>query len=217
MRATFTTPVRVLLVDDHQVVRVGLRALLRQDEGFEVVGEAHSVATAVQQATVHQPDVVLLDVRLPDGSGLEACRQIRERCRNTRVIFLTSFADDEAILATISAGADGYLLKEIDWDALVRSIRTVMSGQSILDVGVKERVSRQLSSPKPRHDTAGLSYQEQRVLMLLSKGQTNKEIAAALGLSDKTVKNYVSHIFSKLHVSRRSQAAAFYLEQHRSQ
>lgn len=206
-------PIQLLLVDDHKVVRVGLRTLLGGTERIRVVGEAETMESAITEAARLKPDVVLMDVRLPDGTGIEACREIRAARPETRVLFLTSFADDAAVMATIFAGADGYLLKEIDEDALIRSIETVAAGRSILDPAVTQRVlakMREQSAPPTEHKRESLSPQEQKVLALVAEGQTNKEIAAALGLSDKTVRNYLSNIFQKLQVSRRSQAAAIY-------
>lgn len=206
-------PIRLLLVDDHKVVRVGLRTLLGGTGRIQVVGEAETMVDAVTEAARLKPDVVLMDVRLPDGSGIEACREIRAARAETRVLFLTSFADDDAVLATIFAGADGYLLKEIDEDALMRAIETVAEGRSILDSAVAQRMLAKLkahSAPPAASQNDSLSPQEQKVLALVAGGQTNKEIAAALGLSDKTVRNYLSNIFQKLQVTRRSQAAAIY-------
>ena len=206
--------IRLLLVDDHKVVRSGVKALLSATGNIEVVGEAGTVTDAVSVAARLKPDVVLMDVRLPDGSGIDACREIRTARPGTRVLFLTSFADDDAVLATILAGAAGYLLKEIDEEALIRAIETVAAGGSILDTSVTQRV---LARIKDQASTPGdqkgvdLSPQEQKVVALVAEGQTNKEIAMALGLSDKTVRNYLSNIFQKLQVSRRSQAAALYV------
>ncbi len=208
-----TNPIQLLLVDDHKVVRVGLRTLLGGIEHIQVVGEAETTASAIREAARLEPDVVLMDVRLPDGSGIEACREIRAARPETRVLFLTSFADDDAVMATIFAGADGYLLKEIDEDALIRAIETVAGGRSILDPAVTQRMLAKMkehSVPPAKSKEESLSPQEQKVLALVAEGQTNKEIAAALGLSDKTVRNYLSNIFQKLQVSRRSQAAAHY-------
>jgi two-component system, NarL family, response regulator DevR len=205
--------IRLLLVDDHKVVRSGVKALLSGTGNIDVVGEAGTAADAVSLAARLKPDLVLMDVRLPDGSGIDACREIRTARQETRVLFLTSFADDDAVLATILAGADGYLLKEIDEDGLIRAIETVAAGRSILDPSVTQRVlariKDQASTGREQKGT-DLSPQEQKVVALVAEGQTNKEIAVALGLSDKTVRNYLSNIFQKLQVSRRSQAAALY-------
>ena len=208
-----TRDIRLLLVDDHEVLRLGLRTLFTEAGGFHVVGEAGTMTEAIAQGLALTPDVVLMDVRLPDGSGIEACREIRTGHPETRVLFLTSFADDDAVLDTILAGADGFLLKEVSGDELMRAVRSVASGQSILDPGVTRRV---LTKVKSLSATAGegkqqpLAAQEQRVLALVAEGKTNKEIAAALTLSEKTVGNYLSNIFQKLHVSRRSQAAVYF-------
>jgi len=205
--------IRLLLVDDHKVVRSGVKALLSGTGNIDVVGEAGTVVEAVSVAARLKPDLVLMDVRLPDGSGIDACREIRTARPETRVLFLTSFADDDAVLATILAGADGYLLKEIDEDGLIRAIETVAAGSSILDPSVTQRVLTRIKDQASRageQKGADLSPQEQKVVALVAEGQTNKEIAVALGLSDKTVRNYLSNIFQKLQVSRRSQAAALY-------
>lgn len=208
-------PVRLLIVDDHNVVRLGLRTLLSRHTGFEVVGEAGTVSAALEETGRTQPDVVLMDVRLPDGNGFDACRQIRKSHPETRVLFLTSFADEEIVLESIDAGGDGYLLKEIDEENLVRAVINVAAGQSILDPAVTRRVLERVKNPdalagKDRLET--LSPQERRVLALVAEGKTNKEIGIALGLSDKTVKNYLSNILEKLQLSRRSQAAAFFVQ-----
>ncbi|HEX7766882.1 MAG TPA: response regulator transcription factor [Nitrospira sp.] len=205
--------VRLLLVDDHEVVRVGLRTVLTQHEHVTVVGESSTVADAVRDAARLKPDVILMDVRLPDGSGVDACRDILAAHPHIRVIFLTSYADDDSVLAAVLAGAHGYVLKEIDSAALLRAVHAVAEGHSILDPSVTERALKWLrgigkgSAPSR---TEPLSPQEERVLALVTEGQTNKEIATALSLSDKTVKNYLANVFQKLRVTRRAQAAAFF-------
>jgi len=203
----------LLLVDDHEVVRVGLRTVLHQNQGIEIVGEAGSRAQAVRAARRLHPDVILMDVRLPDGSGVEACREILADSPATRVIFLTSYTDDDSVLAAVLAGASGYVLKEIDSAALIRAIRTVSSGQSILEPAVSQRALDWIKAV-PTSDgltrTSSLSPQEEKVLALVAEGLTNKEIASSLNLSDKTVKNYLANMFQKLHISRRAQAAAFF-------
>ncbi|MFM1943907.1 MAG: hypothetical protein RI897_2889 [Verrucomicrobiota bacterium] len=207
--------IRILIVDDHRVVRSGLRALLEHHSGIEVVGEAGTVSEAIQQTLSLRPNLVLMDVRLPDGRGYEACRQIRHEAPDTRVLFLTSVADEELVIESLDAGADGYLLKEIDEDALVRGIRDVAAGRSILDPAVTRQVLGRTRSGSPatgREKLQTLSPQEKRVLALVAEGKTNKEIALDLGLSDKTVKNYFSNLLDKLQLSRRSQAAAFYVQ-----
>jgi two-component system, NarL family, response regulator DevR len=212
MTQTETKRIRLLLVDDHEMVRVGLRTVLARFPQIQIVAEAGSVAAAVAEAKQTKPDVVLLDIRLPDGTGYEACRQIREAELEARVLILTAFADDETVLRSIQAGADGYLLKEINAEGLVSAIDQVASGKSILDPAVVSRVMRQVQALS--NGTKGkmelLSAQEHRVLALVAEGKTNKEIGLALGLSDKTVKNYLSNILDKLQLSRRSQAAAFF-------
>lgn len=210
-----TATIRLLIVDDHEVVRVGLRTLLESAPGIEVIGDAGTVASAVEEAARTTPDVILLDVRLPDGTGFDACRKIQEVSPHTRILILTSFADDDLIFQAISAGVDGYLLKEIDAPGLVQSITKVASGQSILDPSVTKRVLSRIKSgsePKPKGKIDLLSPQERRILARVARGLTNKEIAADLGLSDKTVKNYLSNAMEKLQMSRRSQAAAFYVQ-----
>jgi two-component system, NarL family, response regulator DevR len=204
---------RLMLVDDHEVLRLGLKTLFTEAGGFEVIAEAGTVAMAVEQGRRLRPDLVLMDVRLPDGSGVEACRDIRASSPGTRVLFLTSFGDDEAVLGTILAGADGFLLKEVSGEELIRAVRTVASGRSILDPGITQRVmakvkSLSVSSGENKQET--LAPQERRVLALVAEGKTNKEIAAALDLSEKTIGNYLSNIFQKLHVTRRSQAAVYF-------
>ena len=182
--------IRLLLVDDHMVVRSGLKMLLGASEHLCVVGEAATQQAAISEAARLEPDIVLMDVRLPDGTGIEACREIRSARPETRVLFLTSFADDEALLATFLAGGQGYLLKEIDEQGLIRSIEAVAGGQSILDAAMTERIFTQASAPAPAgtSPTEALSQQEHKVLALVAEGQTNKQIAAALGLSDKTLR-----------------------------
>jgi len=215
MLTTKTQAIRVLLVDDHEVIRVGLRTVLGQTQGVAVVGEAGTMAEAVQQAQRLKPDVILMDVRLPDGSGIDACREILGALPGTRVIFLTSYADDDSVLAAVLAGAHGYVLKEIDSPALLEAIRSVAKGQSILDSHVTEQALRWLRGLHDLPATSGtdqLSTQEERVVALVAEGKTNKEIAAALGLSDKTVKNYLANVFQKLRITRRAQAAAFFVK-----
>ena len=196
--------IRLLLVDDHEVVRAGLCALLGDIEGLRIAGEAGTVAEAIDQAARLRPDVVLMDLRLPDGSGLDACREILSNAPQTRILFLTSHSDEQAVMSTVLAGAAGYVLKDIGHQALVAAIRDAAAGRPILDARVTQPVITRLNSVE------ALSTQERRVLALVVDGKTNKEIGAALGLSDKTVKNYLSNAFQKLGVSRRSQAAALF-------
>ena len=209
---TVTRPLRLLVVDDHEVVRQGLVALLDRREGFEVVAEAGTVTEAVEQAHRHEPDIVIMDVRLPDGSGVEACREIRAERPATRVVMLTSYPDEEAVLSAIVAGASGYLLKQIRARDLVSALEAVGRGESLLDPAVTEKVLervRRIATGGAADELAALTPQEKKILLLVAEGKTNKEIAAEVFLSDKTVKNYVSSILSKLNLQRRAQAAAF--------
>ena len=208
-------PIRLLLVDDHQVVLVGLRTVLHNRQGITVVGEAGSRADAVRVAKRLKPDIILMDVRLPDGSGVEACRDILARHPATRVIFLTSFADDEFALAAVLAGAQGYVLKNIDADLLVQSIHAVFKGQSLLSPALTQRALNWVKAGSAQVGPVrkqSLAPQEERVLALVADGLTNKEIAATMQLSDKTVKNYLSNMFQKLQISRRAQAATFFVK-----
>ena len=208
---------RLLLVDDHQVVLLGLQALFSSVQDFEIVGTARNAAQAMAEFARLLPDVVLLDVRLPDRSGFEVCREMKRTVPGARVVILTSHADDEIVLKAITAGADGYLLKEIDTAHLITSIQKVGAGESILDPAISKSVMELLrsgrSSNRPADRFEQLSPQERRILEQVSKGKTNKEIAMEMSLSDKTVKNYFSNILEKLQMSRRSQAAAFFVEQ----
>ena len=210
------TVLRLLVVDDHEIVRQGLVALLDRRPGFEVVAQAGSVAESIDQARRHRPDIVVMDVRLPDGSGVEACRAIRAELPGTRVIMLTSFPDDEAVLSAIVAGASGYLLKQIRARDLVAALEAVGRGESLLDPAVTERVLervRRIAAGDTGDGLSVLTPQERKILMLVAEGKTNKEIAADVFMSDKTVKNYVSSILSKLNLERRAQAAAFVAKQ----
>lgn len=212
--------IRLLLVDDHEVVRLGLRALFNRTGTVRVVGEAGTMESAVAEALRLKPDVVLMDVRLPDGDGIEACRDIRAECPDIRVLFLTSYSDEAAVLSTIFAGAAGFLLKEIGGSALVQAVEAVARGQSIFAPAAIQRMIAQMhpGSPdeKPSPDDA-LSARDERILAFVAEGKTNKEIAAELGLSDKTIKNLLSVIFQKLQISRRSQAAALFVRRAASQ
>ena len=208
--------VKVLLVDDSEVVRAGLRTLLGTDPHIDVIAEAVNVATGVEASVRLKPDVVLLDIRLPDGTGIDACREILKRDPNIRILILTSVIDDVIVDDAIRAGAHGYLLKEIDGRGLVNAIRDVAAGKSILDPAVTARVMKLVKTGGSSRDTfATLSPQEKRVLALIAEGCTNKEVAMKLGLSEKTVKNYLSTVFEKLHVSRRAEAAVIYAQEQR--
>ena len=209
---TVARPLRLLVVDDHEVVRQGLVALLDRRQGFEVVAEAGTAAEAVEQARRYEPDIVVMDVRLPDGSGVEACREIRADRAATRVVMLTSYPDEEAVLSAIVAGASGYLLKQVRARDLVAALEAVGRGESLLDPAVTEKVLervRRIATGAAADDLAALTTQEQKILLLVAEGKTNKEIASEVFLSDKTVKNYVSSILSKLNLERRAQAAAY--------
>ena len=209
---TPATQHRLLVVDDHEVVRQGLVAMLDRRPGFQVVAEAGNAAEAVEMARRFKPDLVVMDVRLPDGSGIEACREIRAEFPETRVVMLTSYPDEEAVFSAIVAGASGYLLKQIRARDLVSALEAVGRGESLLDPAVTEKVLervRRIATGGKSDDLAQLTAQEQKILLLVAEGKTNKEIAAEVFLSDKTVKNYVSSILSKLNLQRRAQAAAF--------
>jgi two-component system, NarL family, response regulator DevR len=205
---------RVLICDDHEVVREGLRTLLSRRQDLAVVGEAGTMQEAIETAAKAKPDVVIMDVRLPDGSGVEACRAIREARPETHVIMLTSYADDEALFASIIAGASGYLLKQTRGQAVVDAIQAVAQGRSLLDPDVTGKVLERVRRGREQEDPAiaSLTDQERKVLEQLAEGKTNREIGTALFLSEKTVKNYVSRILDKLGLSRRAQAAAYMAE-----
>jgi len=205
-------PLRLLVVDDHEVVREGLVALLSRRDEFQVVAEAGTVAESLAAARRFEPDLVIMDVRLPDGSGIEACREIRAEFPTMRIVMLTSYPDEEAVLSAILAGASGYLLKQIRGRDLVTALEAVGRGDSLLDPAVTERVLervRRIANGDERDELSDLTAQERKILRLVADGKTNKEIAAEVFLSDKTVKNYVSSILSKLNLQRRAQAAAF--------
>ncbi len=210
--------ISILLVDDSELVRTGLRTLLtsRADEPtFKIIGEAHSVASAIAECNQHKPHVVLLDIRLPDGTGFEACRRILADLPETRILILTSVIDDNLVYEAMSSGAHGYLLKEINAQALQQAITDVAAGKFILDPAVTSRVLHLVRNGAPQSEKdklSQLSAQERRVLALVADGKTNKEIADDMSLSDKTVKNYLSNIFEKLQITRRSQAAVFYAQ-----
>jgi DNA-binding NarL/FixJ family response regulator len=211
------TQLRLLVVDDHEVVRQGLVAMLERRPNFQVVAEAGTVAESIEMARRHKPDLVVMDVRLPDGSGIEACREIRAELPDTRVVILTSYPDEEAVFSAIVAGASGYLLKQVRGRDLVAALESVGRGESLLDPAVTEKVLervRRIATGGGTDELAQLTAQEQKILLLVAEGKTNKEIAAEVFLSDKTVKNYVSSILSKLNLQRRAQAAAFVAKRH---
>ena len=202
-------PTRIFLLDDHEIVRRGLRELLEQEPDLEVVGEAGTAEEAYGRIPPIHPDVAVLDVRLPDGDGVEVCREIRSRHPDIRCLMLTSFADDEALLSAIMAGASGYLLKQVKGNDLIDAIRRVAAGESLLDPAMTARVLEHLRAPTEKDELAALTDQERRVLDLVAEGLTNRQIGERMFLAEKTVKNYVSNLLAKLGMSRRSEAAAY--------
>lgn len=207
-----STPIRILIADDHEVVRIGLSSLLDAQEGFSVVGGARSGREAIQLARRLRPDVVVMDIRMPDGSGIEACREITAAPGAPPVIMLTSHADSEALFDAIDAGASGYVLKRVGSSDLVDAVRTVAAGGSLLDPAITSRVLERLRNARRVEDAgafADLTDRERRVLALVAEGASNRQVAEAIGLAEKTVRNYVSNILSKLGLESRSQAAAY--------
>ncbi|GAA1542377.1 response regulator [Nocardioides humi] len=204
-------PTRVFLLDDHEVVRRGIRDLL-EAEGFEVVGECGSAREASHRAPALRPEVAILDGRLPDGSGIEVCREIRSVDPGIAALILTSYDDDDAIFAAILAGASGYVLKQVSGLELVEAVRAVAEGRSILDPAVTARVLERIRrGPSTNPALVGLTPHEQRILKLIGEGLTNRQIAARLSLAEKTVKNYVSVLLGKLGMESRTQAAVYYI------
>ena len=207
-------PIRLLLIDDSPLIRAGLRAVLEDRPAVTIVGEAGTAAEGIAAALLLRPDVVLLDLRLPDQPGIAACREILRELPEARVIILTSASDERQVQEAVSAGAHGYLLKENDGASLVAAIQRVASGHSVLDPSLADQVLHLMKhGPRPATGLDVLSAQERRVLALLASGMTNKEIAARMGLAEKTVKNYLRTVFEKLQVSRRSEAASLYVQQ----
>ena len=201
---------KVLLVDDHEVVRAGLSALIDAQEDMTVVGQAGSAEEGVRRVGFDEPDVVVLDVRLPDASGIEACREIRSRFPDVQVLMLTSFADEDALMAAILAGASGYVLKRIKGDDLVSDIRRVGAGESLLDPEMTDKLFQRLrEGPKEDPLLAKLTNQERTIINHIAEGLTNRQIAEKMFLAEKTVKNYVSNLLAKMGMSRRSEAAAY--------
>ena len=206
---------RILLVDDHEVVRLGLKSLLERNQQFDVVGEAASAREAIEQVGNLQPDVVVMDIRLPGTSGIEACEEIVNRFPGTKVIMLTSYAEDEMLFSAIRAGASGYILKQIGSDDLIKALEAVSRGEALLDPAVTQRVFQEVRRAVKEEEAsafAHLSQQEKHVLLLVSEGKTNREIAKSLFLGEGTVRNYVSSILSKLSVNNRAEAAAYAVE-----
>lgn len=201
--------IRVMLVDDHAVVRAGLRALLERRGDLDVVGEAQNVAEAIEQARTLQPDVVIMDIRMPDGSGVEACREIRAERPQTRVVMLTSYADEEAIVNSVMAGAVGYLLKDARPDALLEAIHVAHAGGSLLDPTVTATVLQRMRAGPVDDPWTSLTPQEREVLERITQGETNRQIGLELHLSEKTIKHYVSNILDKIGVDNRAAAAAW--------
>jgi two-component system response regulator DevR len=200
----------VFLLDDHEVVRKGLRALLEACEDIEVVGEADTVAEALISIPAAEPNVAILDVRLPDGSGVEVCREVRSNSPDIACVMLTSYADDEALIASIMAGAAGYVLKQVGSLDLLDTIRRAGAGESLLDPALTDRVLERLrEGPKTDPRLASLTPQERKILDLIAEGYTNRQIAENMFLAEKTVKNYVSNLLAKLGMERRTQAATF--------
>ena len=201
---------RVVLVDDHEVVRAGIKAMLDAEDDIEVVGEAGTAADGIKKVGYDQPDVAVLDVRLPDASGIEACRDILDRFPDVKVLMLTSFADEQALMSAILAGASGYVLKRVKGSDLVENIRRVGRGESLLDPEMTDKLFRRLREG-PRTDPllAKLSDQELEIVGHIAEGKTNRQIAADMFLAEKTVKNYVSNLLAKMGMSRRSEAAAY--------
>jgi DNA-binding NarL/FixJ family response regulator len=201
-------PLRVFLLDDHDIVRRGVRALLESEGDVEIVGESSTVADAAVAIPDLAPDVAVLDARLPDGSGIDLCRELRQTAPTVRSLILTSYDDEEAIVAAIRAGAAGYVLKEVEGDSLLSAVRTIASGQSLIDPAMARRVIHWIeqTSSAPQ-ELAGLTEQQLRILELLAEGLTNREIGLRLYLAEKTVKNHVTRILARLGVQRRTQAA----------
>lgn len=206
---------RIILVDDHEVVRLGLKSLLERHPQFDVVGEASSAREAMELVNTLNPDVVVMDIRLPGTSGIEACEQIVNQYPNTKVIMLTSYAEDEMLFSAIRAGASGYILKQIGSEDLVKALESVGRGEALLDPAVTQRVFQEVRRAVKEEEAsafAHLSQQEKHVLLLVSEGKTNREIAKSLFLGEGTVRNYVSSILSKLGVNNRAEAAAYAVE-----
>jgi two-component system response regulator DevR len=208
---------KILIVDDHEVVRLGLKSMLENYPGFEVVAEAGNARDAIQQVILHKPDIVLMDIRLPGTSGIEATEEITSKHPNVKVIVLTSYAEDEMLFSAIKAGASGYVLKQVNMEDLVKSIEAVARGEASLDPAVTQRIFQEVRKAVKDEEASAfsnLSQQEKMVLKLVAEGKTNRVIAQKLYLGEGTVRNYVSSILSKLGVSNRAEAAAFAVAHH---
>jgi len=206
---------RIIIVDDHEVVRLGLRSLLEQYPQYEVVAEAINAKESIDQVEIYKPDIVLMDIRLPGKSGIDACEEIKSKHPEIKVIMLTSYAEDEMLFSAIKAGASGYLLKQIDANGLVKSLEAVSRGEASLDPAVTQRVFEEVRRAVKEGEASSfseLNQQEKMVLKLVSEGKTNREIAQTLYLGEGTVRNYVSSILSKLGVNNRAEAAAYAVE-----
>jgi DNA-binding NarL/FixJ family response regulator len=208
---------RILLVDDHEVVRLGLKSLLARQPGFDVIAEAASESEAVQKALEYKPDIVLMDIRLAGGNGVAACESIMAHLPDTKIIMLTSYADDEMLFAAIRAGAVGYVLKQVGSQDVIRAVEAAGRGEAMLDPSLTQRVFQEMRRAIKKEEATAfdeLTIQEKQVLMLITEGKTNREIADALFLSEGTVRNYVSSVLSKLGVSNRAEAAAYAIQHH---
>lgn len=207
--------IKIMIVDDHEVVRLGLKNLLENQPNMKIIGEADTVKSAINKASALKPDVILLDVRLPDGSGIEACKEIHTLLPKTKIIILTSFPDDDIVIDAILSGATGFVLKEIKGNSLVDSIEKVSRGESLLDPRITSKVMnymKTMNQPLDDEHADKLTKQEIKVLALVAEGKTNKEIGDELFLSERTVRNYLSRVLKKLDLSNRTQAAAYYVE-----
>ncbi len=210
--------IRIFLLDDHELVRAGLRALLETEGDIDIVGEASMTAEALDMIPSTKPDVAILDVRLPDGSGIDVCRDIRSSCPDVACLMLTSYADDEALFAAVMAGASGYIVKQVAGNSLLGDIRRVAAGESLLDPFLVDKVAaRMRDGPAADPLLAGLTPQQRRILELVANGQTNREIAATLFLAEATVKNYVSNLLNRMGMERRTQAASYMTRQNERQ
>lgn len=210
-------PLRIILVDDHEVVRIGLKTLLARNPGFEIIAEAGTGSEAIAKTLQLKPDVVLMDIRLPDQSGIEVCRAIATKQPETKVVMLTSYAEDELLFDAIVAGASGYVLKQIGSGELVRALEAIGRGETLMDPTLTQKVFskvREIARHAQADAFSKLNDQETKILALVAEGKTNREIAAHVFLSEKTVRNYMSNILAKLNLSSRAQAAAYAVTHH---